>query len=109
MLKDDLKERVFDHLPKGKENAITGRELAYQLGEKGTRRVRLCIEQLRKEHRGICSSNHEPYGYYKPASREEFDETIKVLRFGYLVEINQRIHDLEAARDAMFPQLGMRL
>lgn len=106
---DDLKERVFNHLPRGSKNAVTGKELASELGEKGTRKVRLCIEQLRKERKGVCSSNHEPYGYYLPASREECEETIKVLRFGYLVEINQRIHDLEAARDAMFPQTKMQL
>lgn len=104
---DDLKARVLASLPRGKHNAITGKELAKQLDERGTRKIRLCIEQLRKEQKGVCSSNHEPYGYYLPASREECDETIKVMKYGYLVEINQRIHDLEAARDAMFPQMKM--
>lgn len=108
-MNNDLKVRVFDHLPKGKENAVTGKELAQQLGERGTRQIRLCIEQLNKEHQGICSSNHEPYGYYRAASREEFEETISVLRYGYLAEISSHIHDLEAARDAMFPQLGLKI
>lgn len=95
--------------PHGKQLAITGKDIARSLNERDTRQIRLAIQELIDDGIAVCSSNHKPYGYYIAGSREEVDETLKVLTYGYLAEISHHIKALERARDEMFPQLGTKI
>lgn len=108
-MEQEFKHRVLGCIPIGKDLAVTGKELAQFLNEHDTRAIRLAIQELITDGIPICSSNHKPYGYFVAASREEVDETLKVLQFGYLAEISHHIHELSNARDQMFPQLGLKI
>jgi hypothetical protein len=84
--KIDLKSTVLNILlnHKGKENAIKGKELSRLLGQKDTRKIRLIIkDELVKEGYAICSTPHEPYGYFLATSYDEVKEALGIIRNGY--------------------------
>lgn len=104
----DYKTDILNHLPKGRQNAVTGKQIAYYIGDKGTRRLRLAINALIiEDHVPVCFSASEPQGYFIAATREECNDSLAVLRRGYAMEIFRHYKHLRLARDKMFPQLGM--
>ncbi len=76
----DLKSEVLRQLNKGSKGAITGKILAKRLDERDTRQIRLAIEELITDGIPICSSPHNPYGYFIAETPEEVKESLKTLR-----------------------------
>ena len=97
----NLGDSIITLLQKGKENAITGKSLAGLLGMRDTRIIRQTILELIAGGFPICSSPHEPYGYYFAGSKDEVDEALRVLRsYGKNIFVHYR--DLKRARDSVF-------
>lgn len=65
-------------LPKGKENALPSKELAFLMGFDNTRSLQADIARSRDEGQVILSSTTG--GYYLPANVSEIEEFIAVLR-----------------------------
>lgn len=76
---------VYEHLGKGKANAITGRELSRLLGC-GIRKVTFEVERERREGRPICAASGENPGYYLPADDAELEEYCNQLK-GRAIEL----------------------
>ena len=104
-----FKAQVLDCLPGGKDKAIKGKELAMLLRERDTRSIRIAIQELIADGYPICSSASEPAGYFIACTREEVNENLKVLKYGYGHQIFQHYKYLAHARDRMFPQLGLKI
>ena len=64
MDKEYLKLDILRRLKPGKEDAITGKILAYRIGERDTRYMRELIKELRQEGHLIGMSVGKPPGYY---------------------------------------------
>ena len=105
----ELKSAVLSQLSKGKENAITGKDLAHRLGQRDTRQIRLAIDELIQDGNVICSTPHQPYGYFIAATREEVNEAMRRLKYGYGRKIYRHYKCLEASRNKLFPQLGLKI
>lgn len=54
----------------GAQRALRGTTVAEQCAM-GYHRVRACVDELRDAGHVICSSSHEPYGYYIPVCIDE--------------------------------------
>lgn len=65
-------------LPKGKEQAISGTDLAMQLGFSSVRALQKDIEAAREI--GIIILSSSTGGYYLPGSNEEIEEFIRTLK-----------------------------
>jgi hypothetical protein len=97
MLTDiSLSDDILSILRYGKENAITGRELAKILGHKNDRFIREQIRQLIAAGHPIAASVGEPPGYYLANSLEEANEYISGLR-SRLVQDAYRTRDFKIA------------
>lgn len=99
--KADLKSAVLNQLSQGKENALTGKLLAQRLGMKDTRAIREAILELITDGHPICSSPHEPHGYFIAQTPEEITESLKVLR-SYGKNIFLHYRDLKRAGHKTF-------
>jgi hypothetical protein len=108
-MEQEFKHRVLGAIPIGKEYATTGKELAASLQEHDTRAIRLAIQELISDGIPICSSTKAPAGYFVAKSREEVNENLKVLKYGYGSEIFRHYRNLSHARNRMFPQLGLKI
>jgi len=64
----------------GKENAITGKELARLLGERDDRRIRQIIRELIEEGYPIASSVTGTKGYFMTQTFAEKEEYLAVMR-----------------------------
>ncbi|MCK9369921.1 helix-turn-helix domain-containing protein [Candidatus Dojkabacteria bacterium] len=97
--KPDLKQSVLQILlnHKGKENAITGKNLAQRLNQKDTRKIRLLIEELIEEGYAICSTPHPPHGYFLAVSYQDVSEALKILRNGYALSLLHHYKNLKRA------------
>lgn len=101
------KDSVLMQIPKGAANARTGKNIASYLCQRNTREIRLLIQELIADGYPICSSTQTPAGYFLAETREEVNENLKVLKYGYGREIFRHYKYLAHARDKMFPQIGM--
>ena len=105
-----LKSAVLSQLKNGKANAITGKLLAQRLNERDTRQIRLAIEELIRDGYPICSSPHKPYGYFIAENVGEITEALRVLRYGYGMEIFRHYKYLKLAGHKSFSgQLVLKL
>jgi hypothetical protein len=85
----ELQAKILEVLGRGKNNALTGKDLRKRLPSYSGRRIRLTIEGLRQEHWPILSSARPPYGYYLPSNENyqvEVDECLAMMR-NYIVEL----------------------
>lgn len=90
MANNDLTDRVLARLRRGRESAITGKELAQYLGERDDRRVRLAIRDLIHSGHPVASAvTGEPKGYFLCQDQEEAQE--------YCANLTARIRE-DAAR-----------
>ena len=94
-LKQDLKSEILWHLPHGKASAITGKALASQCGEKGTRFLRQMIRELINEGNLIgLSVKGANGGYFLIETPEELEECLVTLR-KYCVQAALHRRDLK--------------
>lgn len=104
MSDSNLKSAVLQHLPKGKPNAITGKDLAEALNQRDTRKMRLAIEELIDDGVAVCSSPHKPYGYFIASCPEEVEEALAILKRGYGKMLFHHYKYLRIAGQKAFPQ-----
>lgn len=67
-------------LQRGRRNAIRGKELAFQLGLRDDRKIRLVIRELIAAGWPIASSVTEPMGFYLVANGDEAADYIRILK-----------------------------
>ena len=78
---DELfKIRILEKLGKGHNNAILLKNLCLLLGCKNERKVRLAIEDLRRERWAILIPATPPFGYFLAETQAELDEYIAYMR-----------------------------
>jgi len=83
-----LVPKLLEILPSGKENAVTGKELAMRFGMTDDRKIRVAIRELIARGVPVASSVSEPFGYYRCA--HEFEAA------AYLGNLEARIREDEA-------------
>ena len=81
---------------KGRVNAFTGKQLAYQLDQHDDRKIRLVIRELITEGHPIASSVSPPAGYYIVLERKEAEGYINVLK-ARINEDQNRLRDFQIA------------
>ena len=69
---------VYEILLKGKENAITGKEICNTLGIK-SRELMAAVERERRAGKAICASTGGNPGYFIAANRDEMEGYCKAL------------------------------
>jgi predicted DNA-binding transcriptional regulator YafY len=83
-------------LHRGKQKAITGKDLAELLGEPNDRLIRREIRELISAGNPIASSTEKPYGYFLVETQDEANDYLGSLK-GRLVEDAYRRRDFKAA------------
>lgn len=91
-----LKTDVRSLLKYGRENAVTGKELAKTLGYPNDRVIRQAIRELIADSVPIAASTINPCGYFITKNEEEATKYLAVLR-GRLVEDAYRRRDYKLA------------
>ena len=91
-----LRNKVLRSLGKGRSNAIRGKDLAHQLGERDDRKIRLVIRELISEGVPVASAVSEPMGFYIVANEYEAADYIRVLK-ERIKEDSARLQDFEKA------------
>jgi len=97
-----LRKAVLGALEYGYRKAQTGSDLAYRLGHKDDRRIRVMIGELSKELVPIVSSNTDPMGYFIAENGDEAAKYIRVLK-SRIRESQGRLRDFEAASANLSP------
>ena len=77
-LKTDVSAILFNHY--GRENAVTGLDIARRLGHNENRAVRRAIRELINEGVPIASVTMPPAGYFIVATKDEADTYLQHLR-----------------------------
>ena len=85
---DSIKIRLKGILSnkRGRESAITRRELSNYLGYQNDRQLRLIIAELRSEGSPILSATNKPAGYYVPATWDELREGLDLFK-SYIIDL----------------------
>jgi len=91
-----LHTAVLERIPRGRQNAVRGKELAHQLGQHDDRKIRLIIRELISEGVPIASAVSEPMGFYIVANEHEAANYIRGLK-ERIREDGARLRDFEAA------------
>lgn len=105
----ELQAKILEILGKGKENALTGKDLKKRLPNYSERKIRKTIESLRHEKYPILSSATQPFGYYLPGNQQEVDECLKMMR-SYIIELCKIRRDIKLGakeKDLRFIQLPL--
>lgn len=93
-----MKDRLLNILQQhqGRENAITGRELARLLNQGDDRKIRLLIRELITEGVPIASATEAPAGYFIAKTFKEAEDYRQQIK-GRLIEDCKRIRDFRRA------------
>ncbi len=93
-------DKILTLLKHGRSNAITGRELAFKLGEPNDRQIRLAIRALIADGTPIasCTDNHK--GFFITETREEREAYIQNLK-ARIRENALRLRDFKRATRAL--------
>lgn len=70
---------IYEILPAGRENALTGRTLA-NMFNCDIRIITAQIEKERREGHPICAASGDPAGYFLPADDAELQEYCDLLK-----------------------------
>lgn len=93
---------IHEYLNRGKDNPVTGRELA-RIFNCDIRRITIEVERERREGHPICAASGENPGYYLPADEYELAEYCNRLK-GRAIELFKTrqalIRVLQAVQDA---------
>lgn len=90
---------IHEILPAGRENALTGRELATMFNC-DIRAITQQIEKERREGHPICAASGENPGYFLPANDEELET--------YCRRLKKRAIELFKTRQALVKVLRQR-
>jgi hypothetical protein len=102
----DLKEQVIHYLKTGRENALTGKQLATLCNEKDTRSIRLAIVDLvETQHIPILGTEK---GYYRAESLEECQKVQDTLHSYGISALEHEKYLGIAAREYFAGQLKLR-
>ena len=93
--------KIFDALPVGAENAITGPELAKRLGLNSTRHLRQAVEKARGEGQLILSSFEKPSGYFRPRPGEAGRREMEAFYYSQRAHAIAILRRLKATREAL--------
>lgn len=99
--------RVLSCIPIGRDHALTNAGLA-RSAAMGPRAVQRIVQSLRLQRIVICSTSHQPAGFYLPADREESEIGIARLRHR-LSEQSATVMALEAGHAARYGPRQLRL
>ena len=91
---NDLKSAILFNLKHGHGNAIKQKDLALLCGS-SARTMRLAIRGLIDDGHPICGSPHPPYGYFIADNQEEIEAELKLLKYGYGMELLRRYSTLK--------------
>ena len=94
----------FDHLPFGRANAVTARQLAARYGI-SDRDARALADAAADAGLLVCADNH---GYFRPATAAEVDETIGRLA-SQAARMSRRARIIRALADRAFGRQGTLL
>lgn len=84
---------LAEYIPKGKTNAMTGRELSQML-QVSNRQIRAEIEKLRRDGLVICSSSRgEKKGYYIPENEHEKEEFLNQYE-SYIKQMRRTLYEM---------------
>jgi hypothetical protein len=105
--KQDLAQAVLENLGLGKLKARPGKVLAWRLGERDTRRIRLAINDLiERGHPIIGTAEH---GYFIAETDEECREGLERLMSYLKMIAKHHKYLLRASRKLIDPyQIGMK-
>jgi|TARA_Y100000310_G_C20329923_1_gene644767 biotin operon repressor len=103
-----LTKAVMSLLREGKQNAISGNELARRLGQGDDRKIRLVIREIIRDGIPIASSVTPPMGYYIVKNGEESASYIAVLTHR-IKEDQSRLDDFKAAVSCFSPPEQLNL
>lgn len=105
LLNNNLKISILQTLKHGECNALTGKNLATILGEKGTRQIRLAIVELRHELHPIIGGQK---GYFIAETIDELKNAENFLR-SYIIDLQHDLNDYEAIEEKFAGQLKLKL
>ena len=91
-----LMSKLRDVIPAGRENALSGNELARMFGESDDRRIRVAIRELIAHGAPIASAVTMPYGYYRCSNEFEAADYVNVLQ-SRIREDEARLRDFRVA------------
>lgn len=80
-----LQAHILELIQIGKDNAIRLDDLKKRTGV-SDRKVRLAIEDLRRQKWAILSTTKQPSGYYLAQNQAEVDECLHMMR-NYIIEL----------------------
>ena len=103
-----LTKAVMSLLREGKQNAISGNELARRLGQGDDRKIRLVIREIIRDGIPVASSVTPPMGYYIVKNGEESASYIAVLTHR-IQEDQSRLDDFKAAVSCFSPPEQLNL
>jgi biotin operon repressor len=84
---------LIDFIPKGRENAMTGKELSQML-DRPNRQIRFEIERLRRDGVVICSSSRgQNKGYYIPENEQEKEEFLAQYE-SYIKQMRRTLYEM---------------
>ena len=89
---------VAEYLNRGKDNAITGRELCEAL-EISLRDLTNAVEKERRQGHPICANVGTPRGYYLAADPTEMAE--------YCRSLDRRVREIRRTRRACLRSMGL--
>lgn len=107
---NDLKTDVRSLLKYGRENALTGKELAKTLGFPNNRVIRQAIRELIKDSVPIAASTVNPCGFFIATSKDEVGTYALILRKRLIEDAIRRRDFLRASKPLLYPcQLEMQM
>lgn len=98
-----MKNRLLNILQQhqGRENAITGKELARLFNQPNDRKIRLLIRELIAEGVPVASATEAPAGYFIARTFKEAEDYRQQVK-GRLIEDCKRIRDFRRAASNHF-------
>lgn len=107
MERTSVRARVLAAVGKGREAAITSRQLALE-ARCSPREARRTVSELRRDGYAIASAVHAPYGFYWPESEDDARECQAHL-YSRIRELAETARALDKAFGAHLPGRQMAL
>ena len=86
-------QRIYDLLPHGRGQAITGQRLMEITGAGDLRSISKAVETIRRSGQPVCATTGKKPGYFRPETEKEL--------LAYLRSFDRRLHEMRRTRDAL--------